>query len=161
MPLPSCKYLSCWNGKGQGSPARKPTLIISCFSRVCSLPDTITINHKDSRWVGAWWLGFIITGTVIMLSGIPFWFLPKSLPKPKKDESQSKSTELAAVGEQENFLPEEDQDHHAKKEKPVTFQELAKGIITGFFKRRRCCGGSSGTPQFGHKFHRKTPFNNV
>uniref|UniRef100_A0A665X6S0 Solute carrier organic anion transporter family member n=1 Tax=Echeneis naucrates TaxID=173247 RepID=A0A665X6S0_ECHNA len=43
--------------------------------------DSITINHKDSRWVGAWWLGFIVTGTIILLSSIPFWFLPKSLPK--------------------------------------------------------------------------------
>uniref|UniRef100_A0A8C4DPA0 Solute carrier organic anion transporter family member n=1 Tax=Dicentrarchus labrax TaxID=13489 RepID=A0A8C4DPA0_DICLA len=58
---------------------------------------TITINHKDSRWVGAWWLGFIVTGTVILLSSIPFWFLPKSLPKQGQEESQSKSTELATV----------------------------------------------------------------
>uniref|UniRef100_A0A8C2D835 Solute carrier organic anion transporter family member n=1 Tax=Cyprinus carpio TaxID=7962 RepID=A0A8C2D835_CYPCA len=43
--------------------------------------DTITINHKDSRWVGAWWLGFLLTGGVMLLAGIPFWFLPKSLPK--------------------------------------------------------------------------------
>uniref|UniRef100_A0A7N8Y7Q5 Solute carrier organic anion transporter family member n=1 Tax=Mastacembelus armatus TaxID=205130 RepID=A0A7N8Y7Q5_9TELE len=43
--------------------------------------DSITINYKDSRWVGAWWLGFIVTGTVTLLSSIPFWFLPKSLPK--------------------------------------------------------------------------------
>lgn len=95
-----------------------------------SVPDTITINHKDSRWVGAWWLGFIITGTVVMLSGIPFWFLPKSLPKPRKDEDQTKSTELAPSAEQENFLPEEDQEHQGKNEKPVTFQELAKGTKT-------------------------------
>lgn len=67
-----------------------------------------------------------MTGTVALLSSIPFWFLPKSLPKPKKDESQSKGTELATVAEQENFLPGENQDHQGK-EKPVTFQELAKG----------------------------------
>ncbi|KAM9334622.1 uncharacterized protein ABDE67_021176 [Symphorus nematophorus] len=90
--------------------------------------DTITINHKDSRWVGAWWLGFIVTGTVILLSSIPFWFLPKSLPKQGQEESQSKSTELATVAEQENFLPEENQDP-GEKEKPVTFQELAKDFI--------------------------------
>uniref|UniRef100_A0A8C4DNG0 Solute carrier organic anion transporter family member n=1 Tax=Dicentrarchus labrax TaxID=13489 RepID=A0A8C4DNG0_DICLA len=88
---------------------------------------TITINHKDSRWVGAWWLGFIVTGTVILLSSIPFWFLPKSLPKQGQEESQSKSTELATVAEQENFLQEENQDE--EKEKPVTFQELAKDFV--------------------------------
>ncbi|XP_076578733.1 solute carrier organic anion transporter family, member 1D1 isoform X2 [Chaetodon auriga] len=89
--------------------------------------DSITINHKDSRWVGAWWLGFIVTGTLILLSSIPFWFLPKSLAKQGQEESQSKETELATVAEQENFLPEDNQDH--EKEKPVTFQELAKDFI--------------------------------
>uniref|UniRef100_A0A3P8SN60 Solute carrier organic anion transporter family member n=1 Tax=Amphiprion percula TaxID=161767 RepID=A0A3P8SN60_AMPPE len=88
--------------------------------------DTITITHKDSRWVGAWWLGFIVTGTVILMSSIPFWFLPKSLPKQGKEESPSKSTELSTVAEQENFLPEENQE---PEEKPVTFKELAKDFI--------------------------------
>uniref|UniRef100_A0A673BGX7 Solute carrier organic anion transporter family member n=1 Tax=Sphaeramia orbicularis TaxID=375764 RepID=A0A673BGX7_9TELE len=90
--------------------------------------DTVTITYKDSRWVGAWWLGFIVTGTVILLSSIPFWFLPKSLPKQGQEQSKSKSTELSTVAEQENFLPEENQEHE-DKEKPVTFKELAKDFI--------------------------------
>ncbi|XP_060101802.1 solute carrier organic anion transporter family member 1B3-like [Heteronotia binoei] len=40
---------------------------------------TITITPTDSRWVGAWWLGFIVSGVIILISGIPFCFLPKSL----------------------------------------------------------------------------------
>uniref|UniRef100_A0A673BMH5 Solute carrier organic anion transporter family member n=1 Tax=Sphaeramia orbicularis TaxID=375764 RepID=A0A673BMH5_9TELE len=51
--------------------------------------DTVTITYKDSRWVGAWWLGFIVTGTVILLSSIPFWFLPKSLPKQGQEQSKN------------------------------------------------------------------------
>uniref|UniRef100_A0A8C3AVE8 Solute carrier organic anion transporter family member n=1 Tax=Cyclopterus lumpus TaxID=8103 RepID=A0A8C3AVE8_CYCLU len=83
--------------------------------------DSVTINYKDSRWVGAWWLGFIVTGTVILLSSIPFWFLPKSLPKQGQEESHSTGTELATTAEQENFLTDENQDH---EEKPVSFQKL-------------------------------------
>ncbi|XP_061125182.1 solute carrier organic anion transporter family member 1C1-like isoform X1 [Syngnathus typhle] len=85
--------------------------------------DSVTINYKDSRWVGAWWLGFIATGTVILLSSIPFWFLPKSLPKQGK-EDQSKSLELNADAEQDHFLT--DQDH---EEKEMTFAEMAKDFI--------------------------------
>ncbi|XP_071752097.2 solute carrier organic anion transporter family, member 1D1 [Centroberyx gerrardi] len=88
--------------------------------------DSVTINYKDSRWVGAWWLGFIVTGVVMLLSGIPFWFLPKSLPK--QGQEQSKNTELSTVAEQENFLPDDNQDHE-EKEKPVTFSELAKDFL--------------------------------
>ncbi|XP_068163256.1 solute carrier organic anion transporter family member 1C1-like [Antennarius striatus] len=92
--------------------------------------DTITINYKDSRWVGAWWLGFIVTGTLVLLSSIPFWFLPKSLPKQGEEESQTKSTELTSMSEQDNFLPEETQNHEDKeKEKPVTLQDMAKDFI--------------------------------
>lgn len=35
------------------------------------------------------------------------------------------------MAEQENFLPEENQDHQ-ETEKPVTFQEMAKGSIQAF-----------------------------
>uniref|UniRef100_A0A3B5MKT2 Solute carrier organic anion transporter family member n=1 Tax=Xiphophorus couchianus TaxID=32473 RepID=A0A3B5MKT2_9TELE len=67
--------------------------------------DSITITYKDSRWVGAWWLGFIVNGTVILLSSIPFFFLPKSLPKQGEEEDGcKKSTELASGPEQEGFL---------------------------------------------------------
>ncbi|NWZ89649.1 SO1C1 protein, partial [Nesospiza acunhae] len=55
-----------------------------------SFPGSITITPQDSRWVGAWWLGFLIGGALSFLSAIPFCFLPKSLKKPegaKKDKA--------------------------------------------------------------------------
>ncbi|XP_061664003.1 solute carrier organic anion transporter family member 1C1-like isoform X2 [Syngnathoides biaculeatus] len=86
--------------------------------------DSVTINYKDSRWVGAWWLGNIATGTVILLSSIPFWFLPKSLPKQGKEKCQSQGLELSTDAEQDHFLQYEDHE-----EKEVTFQEMAKDFI--------------------------------
>lgn len=44
--------------------------------------ETITITPADARWVGAWWLGYLIAGVITLLSAIPFWFLPRSLPIP-------------------------------------------------------------------------------
>lgn len=92
--------------------------------------DTVTITHKDSRWVGAWWLGFIVTGTVVLMSSVPFFFLPKSLPKQgqKQTQPQSKETEMTVVAEQESFLPSETPEQE-EKEKPVTFKELAKDFL--------------------------------
>ncbi|XP_075459057.1 solute carrier organic anion transporter family member 1A2-like isoform X2 [Ascaphus truei] len=43
--------------------------------------DDVTISLTDARWVGAWWSGYLISGIVNLLAAIPFWFLPKSLPK--------------------------------------------------------------------------------
>uniref|UniRef100_A0A674EQY0 Solute carrier organic anion transporter family member n=1 Tax=Salmo trutta TaxID=8032 RepID=A0A674EQY0_SALTR len=44
--------------------------------------ESITISPGDARWVGAWWLGYLIAGVITLLSAIPFWFLPRSLPIP-------------------------------------------------------------------------------
>ncbi|NWR67748.1 SO1C1 protein, partial [Bucorvus abyssinicus] len=46
--------------------------------------ESITITPQDSRWVGAWWLGFLISGVTSFLAAIPFCFLPKSLKKPEE-----------------------------------------------------------------------------
>uniref|UniRef100_A0A8C4W1B6 Solute carrier organic anion transporter family member n=1 Tax=Gopherus evgoodei TaxID=1825980 RepID=A0A8C4W1B6_9SAUR len=53
----------------------------------------VTITLTDARWVGAWWLGILICGSVSLLAGIPFCFLPKSLPK----EGLANETELLSM----------------------------------------------------------------
>ncbi|XP_010084961.1 PREDICTED: solute carrier organic anion transporter family member 1C1-like [Pterocles gutturalis] len=49
--------------------------------------DSISINPKDTRWVGAWWLGLLICGAVNFIASLPFWFLPYSLPKEGENEN--------------------------------------------------------------------------
>uniref|UniRef100_A0A3B5MKI7 Solute carrier organic anion transporter family member n=1 Tax=Xiphophorus couchianus TaxID=32473 RepID=A0A3B5MKI7_9TELE len=60
--------------------------------------ESITITPKDSRWVGAWWLGFLVSSSLLLVSSIPFWFLPRSLPK--QGNQTIKLTEIA-----KGFLP--------------------------------------------------------
>ncbi|XP_036373771.1 solute carrier organic anion transporter family member 1C1-like [Megalops cyprinoides] len=86
--------------------------------------ETVSINHKDSRWVGAWWLGFLATGAVMLLAGVPFWFLPKSLPKQGEENSQPVDD---PAGEQDHFIPESTAP--AERPRPVTFSELAKDFL--------------------------------
>ncbi|XP_067415287.1 solute carrier organic anion transporter family member 1A2-like [Emydura macquarii macquarii] len=54
--------------------------------------EEVTITLTDARWVGAWWLGILICGSVNLLAAIPFCFLPKSLSK----EGQVSETELTS-----------------------------------------------------------------
>ncbi|KAG9345642.1 hypothetical protein JZ751_008786 [Albula glossodonta] len=86
--------------------------------------DTVSINHKDSRWVGAWWLGFLVTGAVVLLAGIPFWFLPKSLQKQGEQKSQPADD---PPNEQDQFIPESSVP--TERPRPVTFTELAKDFL--------------------------------
>uniref|UniRef100_A0A4W6DZK5 Solute carrier organic anion transporter family member n=1 Tax=Lates calcarifer TaxID=8187 RepID=A0A4W6DZK5_LATCA len=50
--------------------------------------ESVTITPKDARWVGAWWMGFLVSSALLLISSIPFWFLPRSLPKQEEDESK-------------------------------------------------------------------------
>ncbi|TEA28267.1 hypothetical protein DBR06_SOUSAS3310053 [Sousa chinensis] len=43
--------------------------------------DDLTITPVDTRWVGAWWFGFLVCAGVNVLTAIPFFVLPKTLPK--------------------------------------------------------------------------------
>ncbi|XP_061494424.1 solute carrier organic anion transporter family member 1C1-like isoform X2 [Rhineura floridana] len=56
--------------------------------------DTLTINSKDVRWVGAWWLGILICGAASIVASFPFWFLPHSLPKQGEESITEKSSEV-------------------------------------------------------------------
>ncbi|OCT87965.1 solute carrier organic anion transporter family member 1C1 [Xenopus laevis] len=55
--------------------------------------DTITITPQDTRWVGAWWIGFLLAGTITLMSAIPFFFLPKSLKEEKSEELKLQAKE--------------------------------------------------------------------
>ena len=48
----------------------------------------LTADNKlekiDPRYIGAWWVGFLIIGTLIFLSSLPLFLFPKSLREKKK-----------------------------------------------------------------------------
>ncbi|XP_044077177.1 solute carrier organic anion transporter family member 2B1 [Siniperca chuatsi] len=43
--------------------------------------DQIKLNHKDLRWVGAWWLGFLVASCLLFLTALPYLFFPRNMPK--------------------------------------------------------------------------------
>lgn len=73
------------------------------------------------QWVGAWWLGYLIAGVISVLAGIPFWFLPKHLPKPESRKDSSTSSE------QSKFITEDNKDQHKSYQQQVKIAEMAKG----------------------------------
>ncbi|KAL4612699.1 solute carrier organic anion transporter family member 1C1-like [Arapaima gigas] len=86
--------------------------------------ETVSIDHRDSRWVGAWWLGFLVTGVVMLLAGIPFWFIPRSLPKQGGDGEGRR----ANSSEQDCFIGEKNK-QPPQKPHSVRFSELAKDFL--------------------------------
>uniref|UniRef100_A0A8C5B6H1 Solute carrier organic anion transporter family member n=1 Tax=Gadus morhua TaxID=8049 RepID=A0A8C5B6H1_GADMO len=39
----------------------------------------IQIDSKDLRWVGAWWLGFLIASCLLFLTSLPYLFFPRTM----------------------------------------------------------------------------------
>ncbi|CAH2278562.1 solute carrier organic anion transporter family member 1C1-like [Pelobates cultripes] len=78
--------------------------------------DSITIDPRDTRWVGAWWLGFLVAAGITLLSGIPFCFLPKSLKKQSEDDG----------------IIEEKMKMNENKEEPSNSEQHRKLTMKGF-----------------------------
>lgn len=84
--------------------------------------ESITITPSDARWVGAWWLGYLIAGVITLLAAIPFWFLPRALPLsgPRRAD--------ACAPEQASFIRDSPlQKHKYPAGNKSTFVEMAKG----------------------------------
>uniref|UniRef100_A0AAY4EFJ1 Solute carrier organic anion transporter family member n=1 Tax=Denticeps clupeoides TaxID=299321 RepID=A0AAY4EFJ1_9TELE len=86
--------------------------------------DTITISPSDARWVGAWWLGYLIAGVITLLSAVPFWFLPKALPL------TSDRQETQCSPEQAQFLKHSlHVQHKNMPDELVSFHNMAKEFL--------------------------------
>uniref|UniRef100_A0A8C8SV84 Solute carrier organic anion transporter family member n=1 Tax=Pelusios castaneus TaxID=367368 RepID=A0A8C8SV84_9SAUR len=85
--------------------------------------ESVTINPKDSRWVGAWWLGLVVCGVASFLASLPFWFLPYSLPKEGEERHLKKLSESSVTN----------QEDHCKREPPhqrqLKFSEVVKDFL--------------------------------
>ncbi|XP_063073114.1 solute carrier organic anion transporter family member 1C1-like [Engraulis encrasicolus] len=84
-PENSAFYLGCLHTIAVIGPLFGYTLGSVCASLYVDIGfvdlDSVTITPQDSRWVGAWWLGYMVAGVLSFITSLPFWFLPRSLPE--------------------------------------------------------------------------------
>ncbi|NXE57233.1 SO2B1 protein, partial [Casuarius casuarius] len=43
--------------------------------------EEIQLTNKDPRWVGAWWLGYLVAASLVAVSAVPYFFFPREMPK--------------------------------------------------------------------------------
>ncbi|XP_046362544.2 solute carrier organic anion transporter family member 2A1-like [Haliotis rufescens] len=52
------------------------------FSKIPVTLEATTLTPRDPRWIGAWWLGFLVFGIGGVLASIPLFFFPRRI-KPR------------------------------------------------------------------------------
>ncbi|XP_011177962.3 solute carrier organic anion transporter family member 5A1 [Zeugodacus cucurbitae] len=84
------------------------------------------ITNKDPRWLGAWWMGWLLLGSILFISGILFTMLPKELPRAKarrlvEEQKRREANALKAVENEEPVVPKA-----SFRDMLTTFKRLAK-----------------------------------
>ncbi|XP_006885801.1 PREDICTED: solute carrier organic anion transporter family member 2B1 [Elephantulus edwardii] len=61
-------------------------LMLRLYVDIDRMPEGgISLTSKDPRWVGAWWLGFLVAAGAVALAAIPYFFFPRELPKERHE----------------------------------------------------------------------------
>ncbi|XP_047734430.1 solute carrier organic anion transporter family member 2B1 isoform X2 [Prionailurus viverrinus] len=61
-------------------------LMLRLYVDIDRMPEGgISLTSKDPRWVGAWWLGFLISAGAVALAAVPYFFFPREMPKEKHE----------------------------------------------------------------------------
>ncbi|KAG9348485.1 hypothetical protein JZ751_002220 [Albula glossodonta] len=67
------------------------SVMLNFYVDIDKIPyDEIELQRDDPRWVGAWWLGFLLAAIFLALTSLPYFFFPKEMPK---EESPERSIE--------------------------------------------------------------------
>uniref|UniRef100_A0A2I3HCA0 Solute carrier organic anion transporter family member n=1 Tax=Nomascus leucogenys TaxID=61853 RepID=A0A2I3HCA0_NOMLE len=85
--------------------------------------DHITITPKDPQWVGAWWLGYLIAGIISLLAAVPFWYLPKNLPRSQSREDSNSSSEKS------KFIIDDHTDYQTPQGENAKIMEMARDFL--------------------------------
>ncbi|XP_054738862.1 solute carrier organic anion transporter family member 74D-like [Anastrepha obliqua] len=84
------------------------------------------INNNDPRWLGAWWLGWLLLGSVLFICGTLFAMLPKELPRAKARRLVEERKRRAGNALQADASVETEVQETSLRDMFVTFKRIVK-----------------------------------
>ncbi|XP_016051866.1 PREDICTED: solute carrier organic anion transporter family member 2B1 [Miniopterus natalensis] len=108
-------------------------LMLRLYVDIDRMPEGgISLTSKDPRWVGAWWLGFLVSAAAVALAAVPYFFFPREMAK-EKDELHFRQKVLAVVSKCEDLSSE--QSPEGSPEKQDSPAQIAPDLtVTQFIK---------------------------
>lgn len=114
------------------------SLALKYYEDPFSVPANMT--ESDPRWIGAWWIGFLVSGSLLLLLAIPLSFFPREFKRPQKSSVAAEALELKRNNEIANGgevrpdgpLVETDIDtikESSKKKDDMSLKQLPKEIM--------------------------------
>ncbi|XP_048357460.1 solute carrier organic anion transporter family member 1B3-like [Sphaerodactylus townsendi] len=100
--------------------------------------DAINITLTDSRWVGAWWLGFVVAGVINLISAIPFFFMPKSLNEEDEPSLRQKFLEAAKQNGDGHQVPRSQEAVKLRSGLKDFFKSLKRLLTNGMYVVMLC-----------------------
>ena len=105
------------------------TMAAICLRQYISPSLHPVISNRDPRWIGAWWLGWLIFGSMFFIAGVILSLFPKELPASYRKRLLAQSAEVQSKETKQEIIT------HAEKTKPSfsdllqTFSRLTKNKI--------------------------------
>ncbi|XP_024122211.1 solute carrier organic anion transporter family member 2B1 isoform X1 [Oryzias melastigma] len=66
--------------------------------------DQIELTPKDLRWVGAWWLGFLVASCLLFITALPYLFFPREMEKEDSGDAEPEPEKHEQNPQQEQSL---------------------------------------------------------
>ncbi|KAI1893580.1 hypothetical protein AGOR_G00125190 [Albula goreensis] len=105
------------------------SVMLNFYVDIDKIPyDEIELQRDDPRWVGAWWLGFLLAATFLALTSLPYFFFPKEMPK---EESPERSIEPEPEKLREETNKSGPLEHRSLTEFLRSFPSIAMRILKG------------------------------
>ena len=85
----------------------------------------VSLTPDNPRWVGAWWIGFIISGILAFIVALPLAGFPKSLPGSSKYRAEKEHEVYSRKRKKEGS---EEEKLSTETETPLNYKQILKSV---------------------------------